>query len=125
VLRGVTAGKERSEAGRPERRQQTRTLGWAAAPAARVMSAPSTASEGLGRGGSLGVRFVLLAIASCALMVVDHRATHLRPLRQAFSLVVYPVQVLVDAPPRAFRWTSITLAERSALLEENERLKRE
>ena len=75
--------------------------------------------------GSLGVRFLLLAVAACTLMVVDHRTSRLQPVREALSFVVYPVQMLVDAPPRAWRWARTSLAERRALLAENERLKRE
>src|SRR5690554_5472885 len=90
------------------------------------MGAPGTASKGLGAGvGSLGVRFLLLAVAACTLMVVDHRTSRLQPVREALSFVVYPVQMLVDAPPRAWRWARTSLAERRALLAENERLKRE
>ncbi|HEX7081763.1 MAG TPA: rod shape-determining protein MreC [Gammaproteobacteria bacterium] len=90
------------------------------------MGAPSTATDGLGRGGApLGARFLLLALASCALMVVDHREEHLTPVRQALSLALYPVRLLVDAPFSAWRWARVTLAERSALLEENASLERE
>lgn len=90
------------------------------------MGAPGTASKGIGPGVvSLGVRFLLLAIAACALMVIDHRTQRLESLREGLSFVVYPVQMLVDAPPRAWRWARTTLAEREALLAENERLKRE
>ena len=90
------------------------------------MGAPGTPSKGLVSGvGSLGVRFLLLAVAACALMVVDHRTSRLQSAREALSFVVYPVQMLVDAPPRAWRWAKTTLAERRELLAENERLKRE
>src|SRR5690606_37340885 len=90
------------------------------------MSAPGNASKGLGPGvTSLGVRFLLLAIAACALMVVDHRTSRLESVREVFSFVVYPVQMLVDAPASAWRWATTTLAERRALLAENEHLKRE
>jgi len=90
------------------------------------MGGPGKASDGLGRGAvSLGARFLLLAIASCALMIVDHREDHLDPMRQTLSLALYPVQLLVDAPVSTWRWTTDTLAERAALLEENEYLQRE
>jgi len=90
------------------------------------MGGPGKASDGLGRGAvSLGARFLLLAVASCALMIVDHREDHLDPMRQTLSLALYPVQLLVDAPVSTWRWTTDTLAERAALLEENEYLQRE
>jgi rod shape-determining protein MreC len=71
------------------------------------------------------MRFLLLALMSCALMVADRRTSHFESLRQSLSFAVYPVQLLVDAPPRVWRWATTTLAERSALLDENRRLKRE
>src|SRR5690606_14369650 len=90
------------------------------------MSAPGKASKGLGPGvTSLGVRFLLLAIVACALMVVDYRTTRLESLREGFSFVVYPVQMLVNAPPSAWRWATTSLAERRELLAANEQLKRE
>lgn len=90
------------------------------------MGASSTASKAIARGtGSLGVRFLLLAIAACVLMVVDRRTAYLEGVRDAASLAVYPVQIIVDAPLRAWRWAATSLAERADLLEENRRLKRE
>jgi len=89
------------------------------------MGAPGKASTGIGRGGSLGVRCLLLSIVACTAMVVDRRTPYLEPVRDALSLVVYPVQLAVDTPSRAWRWASESLAERAALLEENRRLKRE
>src|SRR5690606_28147204 len=97
-----------------------------AAAAAAKMGAPGTASTGIGRGsGSLGVRCLLLSIVACAAMIVDRRTPYLDPVRDVLSLAVYPVQLAVDAPPRAWRWAAESLAERAALLEENRRLKRE
>ena len=90
------------------------------------MGTPGTASTGLAlRVITLGVRFLFLAVVACTLMVVDHRSSRLEPLREALSFVVYPVQMLVDAPTRGWRWAKTTLAERQALLAENEQLKRE
>lgn len=90
------------------------------------MGARGTASNGPGPGvRSLGVRFLLLAVAACTLMVVDHRTSRLESVREALSYVVFPVQMLVDAPPRAWRWAKTSFAERRTLLAENERLRRE
>ncbi|MFL2546134.1 MAG: hypothetical protein ACJ0SL_02045 [Candidatus Rariloculaceae bacterium] len=53
----------------------------------------------LGRGSvPLGLRFVLIAIVSTSLMLLDHRESHLTTIRQAFSVVVYPIQVAVNLP---------------------------
>ncbi len=90
------------------------------------MGTPGTASQALAlRVITLGVRFLLLAAVACTLMVVDHRTPRLEPLREALSFVVYPVQMLVDAPTRGWRWARSSLAERQALLAENAELRRD
>ena len=63
------------------------------------MSAPGRTSPGFGRSGfSMGARFLLLAIVCIALMLLDRRDQHLVRVRQALSVVVYPVRVAVDLP---------------------------
>ena len=90
------------------------------------MSAPGGTGSDLVRGGpSQSVRFTLICIVSLALMFLDHRESHLTTIRQAFSVVVYPIQLAVDLPIRGWRWAETALAERSALLAENEALKLE
>jgi len=66
-----------------------------------------------------------LSIVACTAMVVDRRTPYLESVRDILSFAVYPVQLAVDTPPRAWRWAAESLAERAALLEENRRLKRE
>jgi rod shape-determining protein MreC len=58
-------------------------------------------------------------------MFLDHRDDHLSRLRQAFSIVVYPIQAGVSLPFEAWRWASESLATRSTILSENEQLKNE
>ena len=90
------------------------------------MSAPGRTPAGFGRSGfSLGVRFVLLAIVCVALMMLDQRQQHLQRVRQALSVVVSPVRVLVELPFSAWRSVSVNLTARSELITENERLKRD
>jgi rod shape-determining protein MreC len=90
------------------------------------MSAQGRNAAGFGRSGfSLGVRFVLLAIVCVALMLLDQRQQQLQRVRAALSVVVYPVRVLVDFPFSVWTSARTNLADRSALIEENERLKRE
>jgi rod shape-determining protein MreC len=90
------------------------------------MSAPGQYAGTSLRGPvSLGARFVLLALASLALMLLDHQADHLTRVRQGLSVVVYPIQAFVDLPFRVWSSVSESLAERDALILENERLKRE
>jgi rod shape-determining protein MreC len=74
---------------------------------------------------SLGLRFVLLVIVCLSMMLLDHRQNHLSRVRQALSIAVYPIQVLVDLPFNTYAWARSSLEERSALLGENERLRSE
>ena len=90
------------------------------------MSATGRTTPGFGRSGfSMGARFLLLAVVCITLMVLDRRDQHLVRVRQALSVVVYPVRVVVDFPFRA--WTNMrdTFAARDALIEENREFRRE
>lgn len=62
-------------------------------------------------------------VASITLMTMDHRQHHLDTIRSGISLVIYPLQVLVNLPVDAGHWVSETLSTRNALLEENSELK--
>jgi rod shape-determining protein MreC len=87
------------------------------------MRAPRRTAAGSGRGRfTPGLRFFVLAVASVALMLVDHRQDHLTGFRQALSLAVHPLLVAVDLPFTAWRWTADVFADRAQLREENERL---
>ena len=88
------------------------------------MNAPG--GTGGGRAAtSLGAQFLLLSVVSLSLMVLDHRDDHLSRLRQAFSVLVYPIQVSVNLPFKTWQWASTSLADRAALLSENAELKAE
>jgi len=90
------------------------------------MSAPGRTTAGFGRSGfSMGARFLLLAIVCVALMTLDRREQHLVRVRQALSLVVYPVRVAVDLPFSTWRSVRDSFAEREALIAENEQFRRE
>jgi len=90
------------------------------------MIAPGGTGGDFARGGaSLGFRFILVCIVSMSLMVLDHRDEHLRTIRQAFSVLVYPIQLAVDLPVRGWRWMDTAIADRSVLLAENQALKLE
>ncbi len=88
------------------------------------MNAPGGNAGGRAR-ASLGLRFLLISTVSLSLMFLDNRDDHLSRLRQAFSIVVYPIQAGVSLPFEAWRWASESLATRSTLLSENEQLKNE
>ena len=90
------------------------------------MSAVGGNVGNIGRGSlPLGLRFLLLAIISSSLMLLDHRDEHLSRIRQAFSVVVYPIQLAVDLPFTGWRWAARALSDQTALLEENARLRNE
>ena len=90
------------------------------------MNAPGQSGGGAERNDvSLGVRLVLLALACVALMVFDHRDSHLARARQVLSAAVHPIRVLVDLPFEVWQSASRSLTTRQALLAENERFRRE
>jgi rod shape-determining protein MreC len=73
----------------------------------------------------MGARFLLLAIACIALMTLDSRDQHLRRVREALSVAVYPVRMLVDLPFRTAHSLSDTFAARDTLIAENLEFRRE
>ncbi len=90
------------------------------------MAAPARTTTGPARGGfSMGARFLLLSIVCFALMILDHRDQHVERVREALSVVVYPLRVLVDLPFRGWDSIRTNFATREALVAENEQLKRE
>jgi rod shape-determining protein MreC len=66
---------------------------------------------------------VLLIVASISLMSVDHRKHHLEGIRAGLSIIVYPLQILVDLPFSVGGWASETLSARTTLLQENRELR--
>jgi rod shape-determining protein MreC len=89
------------------------------------MSAPGRTSPGFGRSGfSMGARFLLLAVACVALMLLDRRDEHLVRVREALSVVVYPVRVVVDLPSSTWAKTRDTFAARDELIAENQQFRR-
>ncbi len=73
----------------------------------------------------MGARFLLLAVVCIALMLLDRRDQHLVRVRQALSVVVYPVRVLVDLPFSTWGKARDTFASRDALIAENRQFRRE
>lgn len=91
------------------------------------MNGPGTGTNGNSSGRTdvpLGLRFVLLALVCVSAMLLDHREDHLSRVRQALSVVVYPIQMLVDLPFEFFAWSRSSITERSSLIAENEQLTR-
>ncbi len=90
------------------------------------MSAPGRTTPGFSRSGfSMGARFLLLAIICIALMLLDRRDQHLGRVREALSVVVYPVRVVVDLPFSTWAKLSDTFAEREAMIAENRQFRRD
>ncbi len=73
----------------------------------------------IGRGPSLGARFLFLALVSVGVMVLDHRQGHLDTLRQWLLSSIYPVFRVVDVPFNIWDWVGSTFADRDRLREEN------
>ena len=73
----------------------------------------------------MGARFLLLSLVCFSLMILDHRDQHVQHIREALSVVVYPLRLLVDLPFRGWASVRTNFATREALVAENEELKRE
>jgi len=58
-------------------------------------------------------------------MLLDHRQEHLNQIRHAFSVVVNPIRLVVNAPFEGWRWATRALSDQTALLQENTRLRNE
>lgn len=69
------------------------------------------------------LRFAVLLLLSIVLMTVDHRLGRVEPLRAALSVVVYPLQYVVNLPVEFGQWIKESLVTHQALIEENARLR--
>jgi rod shape-determining protein MreC len=66
---------------------------------------------------------VVLALISILMMSLDHRQHHLEGIRGTLSLLVYPLQFIVNLPVAASDWVGENLSSRETLQEQNARLK--
>jgi len=66
---------------------------------------------------------VVLVILSSLMMTLDHRQNHLEGIRSGLSLLIYPLQYIINLPVAATDWVDESLSSRETLQEENERLK--
>jgi rod shape-determining protein MreC len=66
-----------------------------------------------------------VSLLSIALMTIDHRQHHLDSMRSALSVVVYPLQLLVDLPGNTIDWFRESLSTRRQLQEENFSLRKQ
>ena len=74
---------------------------------------------------ALGLRIIVLVIASILVMYFDHRENHLDGIRRGIGAAVYPLQVVVDAPVRFWGWLNTSTTSRNELELELGRLKAE
>lgn len=74
---------------------------------------------------ALGVRVLSLIALSILLMYLDHRDDHLQAARKAIGAAVYPVQLVVDAPVRLWKWIGQASTSRDELELEVNRLEAE
>ena len=68
------------------------------------------------------LRLVALALLSITMMSLDQRQHHLDSIRALLSVVIYPLQRLIDLPRESGEWFSESLSSRQSLLQENSRL---
>ena len=68
------------------------------------------------------MRFATCAILSFLCVSIDHSHEHLKSIRAALSVLVYPIQVVATAPANAVQYVSSNLSSRQHLIAENRRL---
>ncbi|MCH7821512.1 MAG: rod shape-determining protein MreC [Proteobacteria bacterium] len=71
------------------------------------------------------MRVLILMSLSIVLMVLDHQKNYMNTVQRTIGVVVYPIQVVVDAPFRFWHWLRDSTANRHELQLEVSRLKTE
>jgi rod shape-determining protein MreC len=66
------------------------------------------------------LRTLLMIVTSIMLMVYDHETGRLKQIHAALATLVWPVQVIVDAPHSLLTWAEDKLATHRTLVAENE-----
>lgn len=79
----------------------------------------------IGRGPPLGARFFVLAVASIALMVMDHRGGYLEATRSWLQMAASPLYAVVQTPFQLWDWLTGSLSDRSRLRTQNAQLDEE
>ncbi|WP_083935211.1 rod shape-determining protein MreC [Amphritea japonica] len=75
--------------------------------------------------GSLWTRFIVLLVLSVVLIVLDLKWSKMNQTRSNLSLLITPLQWIVDAPAQVADELSDVLVTRSQLTDENRRLRQE
>ncbi|MEW5755637.1 MAG: rod shape-determining protein MreC [Pseudomonadota bacterium] len=76
-------------------------------------------------GPSYTLRLVLLVLASLGLIFADHRFGYLGEIRHGISVLLYPLQSLVDAPSDVMESLNEGFSSRETLLTQNQSLRTE
>lgn len=87
------------------------------------MAFGTPSSRGPARGGSVGFRFTLYAIASIVVMFLDQREGWLERARFVLQAASYPLQLAVSSPTAAWSWLQESFTTRDALRSENNKLR--
>jgi len=64
-------------------------------------------------------------VVSIALMVVDHRQSHLEGIRAILSVALSPLNVIINLPRSGGEWISETFTTRRNLMQQNQAMKKE
>lgn len=72
-----------------------------------------------------GLRLFVVVIIACGLMIVDHRYVQFNQFRNKLSLVVYPIQKVVDFPFYIAQTIGGFFATQESLFAENQKLRQE
>ena len=67
-------------------------------------------------------RLLLAVVFSVTLIVIDHRSTHARDVRQYLNTLMSPLQFVANMPAATMDWLSREFTSRQRLLDDNERL---
>ncbi|MCC5860278.1 MAG: rod shape-determining protein MreC [Gammaproteobacteria bacterium] len=74
-------------------------------------------------GLALGPKLFLLALIAAGLMITDHRQQHLAAIRDTLSVLLFPLQAVVNLPFATWHWASDATASREALMGELNQLR--
>ncbi len=69
------------------------------------------------------MRALVLVVISLGLMILNHQMTYLDDIRSELSVLVIPVQYIVDKPMKFIRWAQNSFSTQQDVLEENARLR--
>jgi rod shape-determining protein MreC len=90
-----------------------------------VVTLSSDSRPIIGRGPPLGARFFVLAVASIALMVFDHRGGYMEVTRSWLQTTVTPLYAVVQMPGQVWGWLTGSFSDRGRLRTENTQLSEE